>query len=343
MFFTSRGDKEKFAELILEGFELVKRHPGKALGIFVGFFSYQFSVTQFALFTQAHFLAMFLGLAIGTGIDIWLKKRRDDPLAKIERLRGKRRIQFFRVLFSVMGHIAKSDGRVSKDEIKVARGIMSELNLSKDEVNLAIKSFTRGKDADFPLANTLFDFYENFRYNIGLRERFIRVQIQAVLAGDGVSRVVANLLNATAAQLDIPSSRIQELLKEARIYNSFTTYGRKTEKTHNERNTYERRRSADEGFNKYQSDSQSYKRDNKNSSETNKQSRNDLAEAHIVLGVSVGDDIKAIKRAYRRLISQYHPDKLIGRGANSAERELAHAKTIEIREAYELIKKTRGF
>ena len=53
----------------------------------------------------------------------------------------------------------------------------------------------------------------------------MRLQIQVALAGDGLSGIVTNLIMATAGQLDIPSSRVSDLIREARIHNSFTVYG----------------------------------------------------------------------------------------------------------------------
>src|SRR6201992_416321 len=39
--------------------------------------------------------------------------------------------QFFRSAFRVMGHVAKSDGRVSEREIAAARAVMSDLRLTR--------------------------------------------------------------------------------------------------------------------------------------------------------------------------------------------------------------------
>jgi DnaJ like chaperone protein len=64
-----------------------------------------------------------------------------------------------------------------------------------------------------------------------------------------------------------------------------------------------------------------------------------LNQAYILLGASPTDDMATIKRKYRRLISQHHPDKLVAKGLPEEMMEMAHQKTQEIRKAYETIRK----
>ena len=66
-----------------------------------------------------------------------------------------------------------------------------------------------------------------------------------------------------------------------------------------------------------------------------------LADAYKMLGVDKTASEDAIKKAYRRLMNQHHPDKLVAKGLPEEMMELAHRKTMEIKAAYELIKKAR--
>ena len=63
-----------------------------------------------------------------------------------------------------------------------------------------------------------------------------------------------------------------------------------------------------------------------------------LADAYTALGVSPGSSPADIKRAYRRLISQNHPDKLASRGLPESMRAVAEERSREINAAYDLIK-----
>ncbi len=66
-----------------------------------------------------------------------------------------------------------------------------------------------------------------------------------------------------------------------------------------------------------------------------------LEDAYRVLGVEQDASDAEIKRTYRRLMSQNHPDKLAGKGLPESMREMAKERTSEISSAYELIRKTR--
>ena len=61
-----------------------------------------------------------------------------------------------------------------------------------------------------------------------------------------------------------------------------------------------------------------------------------------MLGVEEDASDAEIKKAYRRLMSQNHPDKLAGKGLPDSMREVAQARTSEIGNAYERIRTARG-
>ena len=62
-----------------------------------------------------------------------------------------------------------------------------------------------------------------------------------------------------------------------------------------------------------------------------------------LLGVTASSDPEQIKRAYRRLLSRHHPDKVAGTGASPAQVREATEKTRELHHAYALIREQRGF
>ncbi|WP_163557813.1 co-chaperone DjlA [Halomonas sp. NO4] len=67
-----------------------------------------------------------------------------------------------------------------------------------------------------------------------------------------------------------------------------------------------------------------------------------LADAYRVLGVERDASDAEIKKAYRRLMSQNHPDKLAGKGLPESMREVAQQRTSEIGNAYERIRQARA-
>lgn len=67
-----------------------------------------------------------------------------------------------------------------------------------------------------------------------------------------------------------------------------------------------------------------------------------LDEAYKALGVARDSTDQEIKRAYRKLMSQYHPDKLMGQGVPEDMIAVATEQAKEIQLAYDLIKKNRN-
>ena len=71
--------------------------------------------------------------------------------------------------------------------------------------------------------------------------------------------------------------------------------------------------------------------------------RRRLEDAYAALGVTSAASDAEIKRAWRRLMSQNHPDKLAARGLPESMRDIAEERSREINTAYEIVKAARGF
>ena len=67
-----------------------------------------------------------------------------------------------------------------------------------------------------------------------------------------------------------------------------------------------------------------------------------LDDAYAALGVSSSVTDRELKQAYRRLMSENHPDKLIARGVPDEMVKLATERSQEIQAAYEMVRKHRG-
>lgn len=67
-----------------------------------------------------------------------------------------------------------------------------------------------------------------------------------------------------------------------------------------------------------------------------------LEDAYAALGLTPSASDAEIKRTYRRLMSENHPDKLAGKGMPESMRAVAEERTREISTAYAVIKEARG-
>ncbi len=74
----------------------------------------------------------------------------------------------------------------------------------------------------------------------------------------------------------------------------------------------------------------------------NVQPKATIEDAYKVLGVSKNDNMDTIKKAYRKLVRQYHPDIIKSQNKGEEYMKEATQKTQEINQAYEMIKKARG-
>ena len=70
--------------------------------------------------------------------------------------------------------------------------------------------------------------------------------------------------------------------------------------------------------------------------------RGRVAAAYATLGIDPAADNDEIKKAYRRQMNRFHPDKLASEDPDEAALAEAQKKTREIRSAYEMLKARRS-
>ncbi len=206
---------------------------------------------------------------------------------------------FFSATFSVMGHVAKADGRVSESEIKVARAIMKRMMLGSEQQKRAIELFTLGKQPNFDLHTTLLNLREACRNQRMLLRMFIEIQMQAAIAEGSIG----------------PNKRrILELICETLGFApNFTQFGGYEQAQYQQQRQYRYQRPPPPP----------------------------TKDPYKVLGISATATNAEVKRAYRKLISQHHPDKLVSKGLPEEMMKLATEKAQEIQKAYDDIMKTR--
>ncbi len=218
---------------------------------------------------------------------------------------------FFEATFSVMGYIAKADGRVSEQEISMAKSLMDEMRLNNEQQTLAKHFFNTGKGLNFNLKRILTSLQESCQDNLELLKLFLDIQYRAAQA-DGLSQSKLQALDLIFRQLGfIP------LHRQYRFYEDFG-YGNSQSSSNQHQHTH-----YDQG--------QSY------------QTPNTLTHAYAILEVEQNASKQEVKRAYRQLISRNHPDKLIAQGLPEEMIKIANNKTQKITKAYEQICTSKGW
>jgi DnaJ like chaperone protein len=214
---------------------------------------------------------------------------------------------FFQSVFPLMGYLAKSDGRVTEAEIDVAKRIMQNMSLNAALRARAIDLFNRGKEPGFSPNLCI----QRLRQRYGQQPMVLRMchdVLQQIARADGIpiDPQKANTLNQLAQALGVAPFNFNNF-----DFNQF-----------NERFRQQQQQRSGGGFGR------------------NTQSH---ANPYTVLSLAETASNAEIKKRYRRLMSQYHPDKLVSKNLSEAEMAKATEKTQEIKSAYEQLKRTRGF
>ena len=266
-----------------------------------------------------------LGAALGHNFDNGLKRlAHDDAFADDPDLSpgDTERVQmvFFTATFSVMGHLAKIDGKVSPSEIQLAEAVMERMQLSSELREAAIKLFNQGKQPEFELDPLLDQFRRECRRRSNLMRMFLEIQIQAALADGVLDTAEEALLVNISGQLGFPEYVFRQLVVLVRAAMG-AGHGHHDDAGRGGRSSGGQRR----GHAPAGSDAIS------------------LPDAYALLGVEREAEKAEVKRAYRRLMSQHHPDKLVAKGLPEEMMKMATEKTQQIQKAYEAIKTARGW
>ena len=129
--------------------------------------------------------------------------------------------EFVRALFGCMGYLAKSDGRVSEDEIRAARLIMHRLQLSPAGVRRAIGWFDDGKRPAFPLVQTVREVRRVSARNVGKRTMFLRLLLEVVLAKPALRKEERAVIWTICSELDIGRVELAQLEAMIRAQKGF--------------------------------------------------------------------------------------------------------------------------
>ena len=243
-----------------------------------------------------------LGMALagpwGGVIGAALGHQYDSPTGTLPRGGQRAQQRFFATTFEVMGHVAKVDGRVSEEEIDVARRIMQAMRLGPEQVEQAITHFTDGKSPDYPLERRLAELASAIGQREELGRAFVELQVRAAVGAGEIGSSKRALLAYVGEIMGFDRRELGEMESRCRA------------------------------------ERQGPQSSNRESS---------LAAAYRTLGVAADTSDKDVKTAYRRLMNQHHPDKLVSKGLPESMIDVAEQRTQEILAAYERVRDERGF
>lgn len=211
--------------------------------------------------------------------------------------------------------VAKSDGSVSREEIKLIKQfVVKTFGLGYEELNTYADAFNYGKDHP--------ERYRDFTYVITgyYKRRDILVAIAYLLVtitikgGTTLSRAEDEQLGNILAELGISYYEYESIkasFRQERATYGYENYSQYNYNQSNNRNFYTQN---DQALTKRYAD---------------------------ILGVDENASLSEIKKAYRKLVKEYHPDKIAAESMPEEYTEFANQKIIEINQAYEYLKNLR--
>lgn len=264
------------------------------------------------------------------------------------------RESFFNTVFSLLGHIANCDGFINRNEIKRIETYMEKMDLTEKCKREAKQLFKAGSSPQFDINQVLKQFNKTSTPNL---VQILLVYLISMARTDGrlvdkemavVQRVATelgyksivfdHLLRMISAQDQFDSPQEQEQQADSSRKNTYEHATKKTYETFDEKPTQEQK---EQYRYEYQNQSSKKSKDKSNYYSQQKKSDRDLDDAYEALGVTENMSEKDIKRAYQKLVSQFHPDKLVGQGMPPDLVNAATERFKKIQTAFDYIKKHR--
>ncbi len=211
------------------------------------------------------------------------------------------RSSFFETTFLLSGYLAKIDGRISQSEVDHTEQVIAQMGLDAAQRKRAIELFQRGAASDFKMEAAVAAFLQACGPQRQLQQTLLLFLISLAQADQGIEVAEHAALVRIANLMGLGAAQLEQLLRMARAQDSFHQQGDRAAPS----------------------------------------STFSLEHAYTALGIASTASDKEVKRAYRKQMSENHPDKLIAKGVPEEMIKLATTRSQEIQNAYEVIKKTR--
>lgn len=239
-------------------------------------------------------LGLFVGHAFDRGLAGTAQFGSPEQIARIKKT-------FFETTFSLLGHLAKADGRISQQEIDHTEMLFNQMGLDAAQRERAIELFRKGAAEGFDPQLAVQGFLEASGRQPQMQHTLLLFLVSLALSDHELHQAEREVLYQVADTFGMGRGAVDQLLRMAQAQGQFHGH-----------------------------------------SGVGVQPGTSLDDAYAALGVDSSVSDKDLKRAYRKLMSENHPDKLIARGVPEDMVKVATEKSQEIQSAYEMVRKDRG-
>lgn len=196
----------------------------------------------------------------------------------------ERQAAFFLALFSILGKLAKADGRVTREQGEAVVSFLDRMGVTGKQRSFAIRVFNEAKDSRYSVEEFARQFADITRNQPDLRSSLMDMLYETALATHELHPREEEMINSVASILGIPASELRAI-RDRHLGG------------------------ADYAFS--------------------------------VLGLTPDATDDEVRRMYRQLVQEYHPDRIIAQGMPQEFVEYAGERFQEIQRAWETIRKER--
>ncbi len=278
---------------------------------------------------------------------------------------------FFRTVFTLLGYVAKRDGPVNEKEVKRTQTYMEKMDLDATQKREAIRLFKVGAEPQFNADSVIKEFYGLAKKSPNLAQILLVYLINLARVDGLLVNKEVDAVHQVALGLGYSNIMFKHLLQMVTSQNKYsdaygsaagvgaksggkqgsknktnTSGGNSTQNSNGEKksdgNADNKSSTTQTNHSKKESGVQGGEENCSEKTEGFNTRNDQLGAAYEVFGVPASASDAEIKKAYRTLVNQYHPDKLMGQGLPPYMIQSATECFQTIQAAYNYIKESRA-
>ncbi len=247
-----------------------------------------------------------------------------------------------RLIFFPLGYIAQRSSSSLNMQYVYLDNVIEEIGLDAELARNAMDYAQAGRVASKQEIRNLLERSREFFKDDQIVDLF-RNQILLLFYDELVTRKEMNLFFELGGWYRLPRTLVNEIFQDIilaqglRYDQQRDCYGRFHEQNFSSNN---RNNSSGSGYNREEQRKQ--ESNQRSSYSSSRSSSNSLRDAYNFLNVSEGASDAEVKKAYRRMMSKYHPDRAIAQGLGDAGVRKYTEISQSIQQAWDTIKTHRG-
>lgn len=261
------------------------------------------------------------------------------------------RERLIKTTYRLMGYVSRGAGRINQSHINQAEYFMKVMQLDDAMRSLAIESFNLGKKDNFDLyreAQKLYSVFGNSSSTIV--SYLMEIQVSIAMADQVIEDGEHKRLLEVAQAFGIPLNHMEQLIRVRIAEMQFANFSReyaKARQSHyqsqgNQGSYSSYGNQSYENYEKYGYDQDESRSSSSDSYSYKSHSSSDLDNAYQILGVTKDTSWEDIRRAHKKLMLKYHPDRLASQGLPPEMVSMYTQKAQDIQAAFALIKRHLG-